>query len=776
MFVNKNASVLVMSALFILAQLARGSQADDVTITIDGQTAGATPFITQLTLTASDTTAIKQMQFTITPKTGSVTRALSGTYSQQYMIDHGYLVPPSMQIFLPVYGLYADYTNTVTLTYYFNDGSSKQDSTTVTTTAFDDQGCGYNTPTVLLPRTDDTSLSYDYIFIRSGCGTFSPVIIDSDSNLRWVSPLSVPNALTGASTFYQNAIYAGINSTLYRIDLDGTITTLHDYSSTDNVVSFHHNIDPGKAGMLIEVDTTTQYEATILDVDLSGNVAKTFNLADIISAAMIAGGDDPSQFVYPSPTDWFHSNAATYNRADDSVIVSSRENFVICIDYATSTIKWILGDQTKKWFTFPSLAAFALDMTPGSLPPIGQHATSLTYDNKLLLFDDGFASAFQQPPGVQRSYSSPRKYQLNLASATPGNPGTATVVYNYEQNQSVYSAICSSVYEDAPNNYLIDYAAIGFPGTLNDLAQLVGLNSAGEQVFYYQYNTFTCNTAYNSLPIHLENTAFPVVGPQALNVSTRGQVSNDDDTLIGGFIVTGTSDKKVALRLLGPSLSDHGVSGAVANPALTLFDSAGAVVATNDDWQTDAGAAELTANGLAPSDMNEAATVQTLAPGAYTVVASSMDGTPGLGLVEVYDLVPAVGSQLGNLSTRGFTGLGDQALISGFIAGAQGNSTIIVRALGPSLSSAGITDALPNPYLTVYDGNGAAIAANDDWASGTNTTEITENGLAPTQDFESALVLHPPAGSYTAIVTGAGGGTGSVLVEVYDLDEPISSD
>ena len=86
------------------------------------------------------------------------------------------------------------------------------------------------------------------------------------------------------------------------------------------------------------------------------------------------------------------------------------------------------------------------------------------------------------------------------------------MVYNYDQNQSVYSAICSSVYEDAPNNYLIDYAAIGFPGTFNDLAQLVGLNSSNEQVFYYQYNTNACDSAYNSQPIHLENTSFLSLG------------------------------------------------------------------------------------------------------------------------------------------------------------------------------------------------------------------------------------------------------------------------
>src|SRR6266699_6223027 len=88
-----------------------------------------------------------------------------------------------------VYGLYNGFTNTVSLTYDFLDGSSKQASTTITTAVFDDEGCGYNNPTKLQPRTNSTDLSYDYIFDRSGCGDFSPVILDTDGALRWVSTL-----------------------------------------------------------------------------------------------------------------------------------------------------------------------------------------------------------------------------------------------------------------------------------------------------------------------------------------------------------------------------------------------------------------------------------------------------------------------------------------------------------------------------------------------------------------------------------------------------------
>ena len=70
---------------------------------------------------------------------------------------------------------------------------------------------------------------------------------------------------------------------------------------------------------------------------------------------MWAEGDDPTRFVRPG-VDWFHVNAATYDPRDDSVIVSSRENFVIKLDYATGTPIWILGDPTKYWAQFPRSA------------------------------------------------------------------------------------------------------------------------------------------------------------------------------------------------------------------------------------------------------------------------------------------------------------------------------------------------------------------------------------------------------------------------------------
>src|SRR5439155_7889385 len=185
--------------------------------------------------------------------------------------------------------------------------------------------------------------------IKSRCSTQTPVIIDTDGAVRWVGTGATVGVFSSA--FFANGIYIASNppsssntTGLARIELDGTSTFLHDYTNWGVTSTNHHNIDPGKRGIILEVNTSGQVESMIMEVDAFGAVLRTWKLADIIRSAMIAGGDDPTQFVYPAPNDWFHNNAVTYRASDDSLIVSGREDFVICIDYQTGAIKWIFGN------------------------------------------------------------------------------------------------------------------------------------------------------------------------------------------------------------------------------------------------------------------------------------------------------------------------------------------------------------------------------------------------------------------------------------------------
>jgi hypothetical protein len=201
-----------------------------------------------------------------------------------------------------------------------------------------------------------------------------------------------------------------------------------------------------------------------------------------------------------------------------------------------------------------------------------------------------------------------------------------------------------------------------------------------------------------------------------------------------------------------------------------VYNSSGSLVGSNDNWQSDVNHAVVEANGLAPANPLESAQLRTLAPGAYTVIVTGKDPTPGIGLVELYDLSPLSNSKLGNTSTRGSVGTGDNVLIGGFIVGDVDSATVVVRALGPSLASFGVSGALSDPTLTIYDSSGSVIASNDNWEVDPHAILVQKNGLTPPNAFESALVLHLPAGAYTAIVRGANGATGNALVEVYHLD------
>jgi len=249
------------------------------------------------------------------------------------------------------------------------------------------------------------------------------------------------------------------------------------------------------------------------------------------------------------------------------------------------------------------------------------------------------------------------------------------------------------------------------------------------------------------------------------NISTRLTVGTGENVLIGGFIITGTDPKQVVIRGLGPSL---GLPGALVDPILELHDSTGATIETNDDWQNASNEQAIIDAGFAPSEDKESAMLKTLEPGVYTAIVRGVGGTTGTALVEVYDIDRTVDSKLANISTRGLVQTGDDVLIGGLIILGDADTDVLVRAIGPTLSDAGVGNALEDPTLELHDQNGALITTNDNWKD-SQQTEIEATGLAPTNDNESAILMTLSPSSYTAIVRGKDDTIGVALVEVYNL-------
>jgi len=484
---------LILGAVLVaLAGSALAAPAGHPFATINGFTDGPTPFISFIDLTISPPDGLKRITFAVAPKSQSLTRPISATYSSAYLQGRGYLDPLTGHLTLPVFGLYADHDNGVGLTTDFRQGPSQRDTVPVMTQAWTDPTGGiYANPTVVQARAETAEMSYDYIMLKGFAAPISPVIIDTDGEVRWVGTSGIASI---PSMLFENGIYISNGSGITRMELDGTHAPIANYAGIGVTNAGHHNYDPGKEGILVEVDTTAGVESTILEVDGAGAVLRTWKFADIVSDAMIAGGDDPSAFVNAG-IDWFHNNAATYDPKEDALIASAREDFVISVDYETGAINWILGDPTKAWHQYPSLVAYELQLSTGSLPPLGQHAVSITRSGDLLLFDNGRGSLNHVPIGEDRSYSAPRKYSINSRKMT------ATEIWRYEAAPSLLSQYCSSVYEHGRGEHLANYTLAG---------DLIALDADDQIVFHYNLTPAAfCGVAWNAIPIHLENVEYP---------------------------------------------------------------------------------------------------------------------------------------------------------------------------------------------------------------------------------------------------------------------------
>lgn len=279
--------------------------------------------------------------------------------------------------------------------------------------------------------------------------------------------------------------------------------------------------------------------------------------------------------------------------------------------------------------------------------------------------------------------------------------------------------------------------------------------------------TLDTQTILNSLPGFTPDsnaTSFALS-----NLSTRGYVGTGDSQMIAGFIVSGSGNAVVTIRALGPTLTDLGVAGALADPVLTVKDSSGNTIVQNDSYADAASATDVASSGKANIKALEPAVQIKVSPGNYTAIVSGANGTTGNALVEVYNENGSDSTvSLSNLSTRGYVGTGDSQMIAGFIV--SNATTVTIRALGPTLTGLGVSGALSNPVLTIKDSSGNTVVENDNFADAASATAVASSGKSNIDAAEPAVQIKVTPGNYTAIVSGSGGTTGNALVEVYDED------
>lgn len=471
--------------------------AQDANAKIADVRSGVSPFVAWIDLDGPQVADVEEVEFRIAPRPGSISKPVHVTYDIKYLQRRG-LSPSPDKLSVPVFGLYADYANNIELTLHMNDGEDEALTTSFTSARYSDPNGVYDRPTVVKPRTGQDAIAFDFVYLKSSVG--SPVIVDTDGQIRWVVP-GLPSA--ASSIFEDGGFFVGSGDSLLwrRVELDGQVQ--NQFLAASDVTNFHHDVAHGKQGLLVQMDGQENgvaiVESILLEIDPdSGAILQRWDLGDSFSRHMQAHGDDPSLFVRPG-VDWFHMNSALYDARDDSLIVSSRENFVVKIDYATGNLKWLLGDPSKYWFSFASLAALNLGLASPGFYPVGQHALSLTPEGNLLLFNNGQGSLNQPagaPAGTSRTFSAVSEYAIDEAALQ------ATEVSHFDHDQSIFSPFCSSVTRTgAQDAMLVTYSVADNASRL----YLSGVDAQGHVAFELAYPTTGCNTAWNAQPIALDS-------------------------------------------------------------------------------------------------------------------------------------------------------------------------------------------------------------------------------------------------------------------------------
>ncbi len=257
-------------------------------------------------------------------------------------------------------------------------------------------------------------------------------------------------------------------------------------------------------------------------------------------------------------------------------------------------------------------------------------------------------------------------------------------------------------------------------------------------------------------------------------VSVRSQTGSGDATLIAGVVLKGSVAKSVVVRGVSSTLPAMGVSGALTDPFLTLYQGTSRM-GSNDNWGGGPSLLQAFSSvGLAPLAGNslDAALAPALAPGVYTAALTGAGSTTGIALLEVYDDEPAnLNSSLAALSVRSYSGPGADVLIVGLLVTGNAPLQVVVRGIGPSMG-ASVPTRLADTELRVFDSANNQIQYNDNWGGGTALANaFAAVGLMPlpaTSKDAAAIVTLTP-GVYTIQVSGVGGTSGVALAEVYAL-------
>lgn len=401
-------------------------------------------------------------------------------------------------------------------------------------------------------------------------------------------------------------------------------------------------------------------------------------------------------------------------------------------------------------------------------------------------FDVGFvnhgvanASRFFRPSGIAVDASGAvYATDTGLNIVIRGEPAVAPVIVTPPQPATVAAGDTTQLSVTATGadlTYQWNANGIDLPGATNATLTLAGVQP-------YQAGQYTVTVAddYNlsiTSPVSVTVALPPGVG-RLTNLSILANAGTGAATLaMGATLGGGSGTKPLLIRGMGPSLTGLGVGGALANPAMTVYQN-GNPTATNDDWGGDTTLATVASRVGAfafasPTSADAAFYNPALAAGSYTVSITGVQATTGLALAEIYDAGSSdpAAPRLTNLSARTYVDSGSNTLVAGFTVSGPGAIKVLIRGTGPALAQFGVNPTLEDPVLEVLQ-NGISIALVNNW-SGTDLASAAASVGAfalPARSKDAALLLTLLPGSYTAQVRPASNtAAGVALVEIYEV-------
>ena len=214
--------------------------------------------------------------------------------------------------------------------------------------------------------------SFSYFDLKSRFGIH---ILDIDGFVRWVANTPLDS---NSSMYDTGQLIVFVGDEMFELALFGEVNAAELTQEGLSSIQAHHDVDRDKFGYLIEIDADEEgrseriFESILREVDESGRTINAWDYGIIFRDLIEADGYDSSNFVRDG-VDWFYMNSAIYDPSDNSIFASSRENFVVKVDYGKPEVLWLLADETRHWYiNYPPLQV--LSLSSADVKPGGQHA------------------------------------------------------------------------------------------------------------------------------------------------------------------------------------------------------------------------------------------------------------------------------------------------------------------------------------------------------------------------------------------------------------------